>query len=99
MKVYDKIKSMNTTELAQFISDLLCGDPSETVESFGNFLCSDCEAAGVVSNGVITIGVLAAPIIMAIKFSWYWLFLYVGYLLAALYLAVYAVIKSGSNSE
>lgn len=53
MKIYDKIKSMNQTELAQFISDLLCGEPSETVDSFGNFLCSDCEAAGVVSNGVI----------------------------------------------
>lgn len=55
--------------------------------------------AGVVAIAVITIGVLATPIIMAIKFSWYWLFLYVGYLLAALYLAVYAVIKSGSNSR
>lgn len=53
MKVYDKIKSMNTTELAQFISDLLCGEPSETVDSFGHFLCCDCEAAGYVSNGEI----------------------------------------------
>lgn len=53
MKVYDKIKSMNTTELAQFISDLLCGEPSETVDSFGHFLCCDCEVAGHVSNGEI----------------------------------------------
>lgn len=53
MKVYDKIKSMNQNEFAQFISDLLCGNPNETADGFWHYLCCDCEAAGYVSYGEI----------------------------------------------
>lgn len=53
MKVYDKIKSMNQTKMAQFISDLLCGNPNEMVESFADFHCDDCAAGGLLEDGEI----------------------------------------------
>ena len=51
--------------------------------------------AAITAIAVITIGVLAVPVVMSIKFSWYWLFLYVGYLLVAFYIVVYVDSKLG----
>lgn len=51
--------------------------------------------AAITAIVVITIGVLAVPVVMSIKFSWYWLFLYVGYLLVAFYIVVYVDSKLG----
>ena len=53
MKVYDKIKSMNISELAQFISDLLCGNQSDLIDSFDDCLCADCTSAGSILNGEV----------------------------------------------
>lgn len=53
MKVYDKIKNMTPPELAQFISDLLCGNPNELVENFADYHCSDCNAGGLLADGEI----------------------------------------------
>lgn len=53
--------------------------------------------AAIVAVAVITIGVLAIPVIMSIKFSWYWLFLYIGYLLVALFVAAFANPKLGGT--
>lgn len=36
-----------------------------------------------------TLGTLAIPIVLAVFYSWYWLFLYAGYALICLYVAVY----------
>lgn len=33
---------------------------------------------------IITIGTLIIPVVMAAVYSWYWLFLYIGYLVVAL---------------
>ena len=33
---------------------------------------------------IITIGTLIIPVVMAAVYSWYWLFLYIGYLVLAL---------------
>lgn len=58
MKVYDKIKSMNQTDLARFISDLLCGKYNETTKdltiSFNENLCVNCKAEIIQSDiGVV----------------------------------------------
>ena len=45
----------------------------------------------IVAVAVITLGTLAIPVVMSLIFSWYWLFLYAGYLLVALFIALYAV--------
>lgn len=37
------------------------------------------------------IGTLATPIILSIYFTWYWLFIYSGYLLITLYVILYCV--------
>jgi len=37
---------------------------------------------------VTVVGVLALPIVMSIAYSWWWMFMYVAYLLAALIIAV-----------
>ena len=45
----------------------------------------------IVAVAVITLGTLAIPVVMSLIFSWYWLFLYAGYLLVALFITLYAV--------
>lgn len=45
----------------------------------------------IVAVAVITLGTLAIPVVMSLIFSWYWLFLYAGYLLVALFIALYMV--------
>ena len=67
--------------------------------NYSNLLKLSIVVSTIVAIAVITIGVLATPVIMAIKFSWYWLFLYVGYLLAALYIAAYIDTKIGGSSR
>lgn len=37
---------------------------------------------------ILATGALASPIILSFNYSWYWLFLYVGYLALAIYVAV-----------
>lgn len=37
------------------------------------------------------IGTLAIPVVLSMFYSWYWLFLYAGYLLVILYVALYVV--------
>lgn len=44
----------------------------------------------IVAVAVITLGTLAIPVVMSVIFSWYWLFLYAGYLLVALFIALFA---------
>lgn len=43
----------------------------------------------VLAIAVTTIGVLVTPVIMSIMFTWYWMFLYVGYLAIMLCVALY----------
>lgn len=45
----------------------------------------------ILSISVIAIGTLAIPIVLSVIFSWYWLFLYIGYLFAVFFIALYAV--------
>lgn len=40
--------------------------------------------AAMAAIAIITIGTLIIPVIMAAVYSWYWLFLYIGYLVVAL---------------
>lgn len=47
--------------------------------------------AAVLTIAVTVLGVLAIPIIMSLMYSWYWMFLYVGYLLVILYVALYFI--------
>ena len=51
--------------------------------------------AAMVAIAVITLGTLLIPIIMAVVESWYWLFLYLGYLVVALVIGVF--IAGGSS--
>lgn len=37
------------------------------------------------------IGTLTIPVILSLNYSWYWLFLYVGYLLLSLYVILYCI--------
>lgn len=37
------------------------------------------------------IGTLAVPVVLSMFYSWYWLFLYAGYLLVILYVALYCM--------
>lgn len=37
------------------------------------------------------IGTLAVPVVLSMFYSWYWLFLYAGYLLVILYVALYCI--------
>ena len=37
------------------------------------------------------IGTLAVPVVLSMFYSWYWLFLYAGYLLIILYMVLYCV--------
>ena len=45
--------------------------------------------AAILAIAVVTIGVLSIPLVLSIMFSWYWLFLYIGYMLVAIYAAAY----------
>ena len=40
--------------------------------------------AAMAAIAIITIGTLVIPVVMAAVYSWYWLFLYIGYLVVAL---------------
>ena len=40
--------------------------------------------AAMAAIAIITIGTLIIPVLMAAVYSWYWLFLYIGYLVVAL---------------
>lgn len=51
--------------------------------------------AAVAAIAIITLGTLAIPVIMAVTYSCYWLFLYIGYLVIAL--VVFAFIAGGDS--
>lgn len=55
--------------------------------------------AAIVAIAVVTIGVLAVPVVMSIMFSWYWLFLYIGYLLITFYVVFYLECKLGGKCK
>ncbi len=55
--------------------------------------------AAMVAIAVTVIGILATPVVLAIHFSWYWLFLYLGYLLVALYIVVCIDTKVGGTRK
>ena len=55
--------------------------------------------AAMVAIAVTVIGILATPVVLAIHFSWYWLFLYLGYLLVALYIVVCIGTKAGGTRK
>lgn len=55
--------------------------------------------AATVAIAVTVIGILATPVVLAIHFSWYWLFLYLGYLLVALYIVVCIDAKTGGTRK
>lgn len=55
--------------------------------------------AAIVAIAVTVIGILATPVVLAIHFSWYWLFLYLGYLLVALYIVVCIDAKVGGTRK
>ena len=40
---------------------------------------------------VTVLGVLAIPVVLSVIYSWYWMFLYIGYLVVILYVALYCV--------
>lgn len=44
--------------------------------------------AAILTIVVTILGVLITPVIMSITYSWYWMFLYIGYLVAILYVAL-----------
>lgn len=67
--------------------------------NYANLLRLSVVVAAIVAIAVITIGVLATPVVMAVMFSYYWLFLYVGYLLAALYIVAYIDTKIGGTRK
>ena len=51
--------------------------------------------AAMAAIAIITIGTLIIPVVMAAVYSWYWLFLYIGYLVVAL--IVGAFIAGGAS--
>lgn len=65
--------------------------------NYSNLLRLAIVIAAILAIAVTTVGVLATPVIMAIKFSWYWLLLYIGYLVVALYLVAYMDSKLGGT--
>lgn len=44
--------------------------------------------SAAVAVAVVTFGVLAIPVVLSVIYSWCWLFLYVGYAVIALLIAV-----------
>lgn len=67
--------------------------------NYANLLRLSVVVATIVAIAVITIGVLATPVVMAVMFSYYWLFLYVGYMLVVLYVAIYVDSKIGGTRK
>lgn len=67
--------------------------------NYSNLLRLSIVVAVIVAIAVITVGVLATPVVMAIKLSWYWLFLYDGYMLVVLYVAIYVNSKIGGTRK
>lgn len=57
------------------------------MKNYTNLLRISIIIATVVAIAVITIGVLAIPIVMALFFSYYWLLLYIAYLFVVIYVA------------
>lgn len=55
--------------------------------------------AAVLAIAVVTLGTLAIPVVLSMMFSWYWMFLYAGYLLAALYVALYIAANVSSGGQ
>lgn len=55
--------------------------------------------AAMVAIAVTVIGILATPVVLAIHFSWYWLFLYIGYLLITFYVVFYLECKLGGKCK
>lgn len=53
----------------------------------------------IISIAVIVIGTLAIPVVLSVIFSWYWMFLYVGYLLAMLFIALYIAADNGRTRK
>ena len=54
-----------------------------------NIFCMALLIAIIASVAVILIGTLAIPVILSLMYSWYWIFLYAGYLIMVLYVALY----------
>lgn len=48
-------------------------------------------AAAIVFIVGAVVGTLATPIILSLHYSWYWFFLYAGYLLLTLYAVLYCI--------
>lgn len=48
-------------------------------------------AAAIVFIVGAVVGTLATPIVLSLHYSWYWLFLYAGYLLLTLYVVLYCI--------
>lgn len=54
----------------------------------------------IAAVAVILIGTLAIPVILSLVFSWYWMFLYAGYLTVVLYVALYCIrYGNGDNNK
>lgn len=53
----------------------------------------------ILSIAVIVIGTLAIPVVLSVIFSWYWMFLYIGYLLAVLFIALYIAADNGRTRK
>lgn len=51
----------------------------------------------ILAVAVTVIGTLAIPVVLSVIFSWYWMFLYIGYLLAVLFIALYIDNDNGSK--
>lgn len=47
--------------------------------------------AAMAATVIITIGTLVIPVVMAAVYSWYWLFMYIGYLVVALIAGAFIV--------
>ncbi len=61
-----------------------------------NYLKAAVIYAALASIIIITLGVLALPVVMALTYSCCWLFLYLGYLVLALVVAAFC---AGGNAK
>lgn len=53
----------------------------------------------ILAIAVIVIGTLAIPVVLSVIFSWYWMFLYIGYLLVVLFIALYIAADNGRTRK
>ncbi len=67
--------------------------------SYEKFLHWAIVIAIMVIIAVVTLGTLSIPVVLSVMFSWYWLFLYAGYLLVVLFIALYATDNSGGGKK